>query len=330
MWIFRRGKQYKPTQEQLARLSKITNEDQKRTLLEAIQRGEEIPDYAWTPYPETMNAADFAASLRSGMQTDFDDAIQACAERARLTASKSSWYLCEPFDSNAVSKHLVVLFESTLVADRFKTLCRWGIFNPFGPTTTILTMTPVLGTDEDLISVQVEHPLSQSSTVYGLAPKAVSKNAEQLASVLRHLFKRNGSSEFPLLHDLPSHVVEVPNSPIHKPLPKELFFLVSQCLNIEDLDAAIESLSRYRTQPWERASAEFKTALEKARPTLSGLQNVGEEQFARPAKPVTEVQFERWWSIVTNPQHVQAETSQMDAAREGALSMLRREGRPSF
>lgn len=38
-----------PTSEQLERLSKITNANQRTALQSAIERNEEIPEYAWTP-----------------------------------------------------------------------------------------------------------------------------------------------------------------------------------------------------------------------------------------------------------------------------------------
>ena len=39
----------KPTPEQQAALSRISNPLQKKALLDAIEKGEEIPSYAWTP-----------------------------------------------------------------------------------------------------------------------------------------------------------------------------------------------------------------------------------------------------------------------------------------
>ncbi len=47
MSIFKR----RPTAEQRRKLQLIEDSSQRRALLDAIQRGEPIPDYAWTPSP---------------------------------------------------------------------------------------------------------------------------------------------------------------------------------------------------------------------------------------------------------------------------------------
>ena len=44
----------KPTEKQFELLAKITNPEQKKALLAAIESGEEIPGYAWTPIPDSF------------------------------------------------------------------------------------------------------------------------------------------------------------------------------------------------------------------------------------------------------------------------------------
>ena len=43
-----------PTKKQLELLSKITNPEQKKALIASIESGEEIPDYAWEPIPDSF------------------------------------------------------------------------------------------------------------------------------------------------------------------------------------------------------------------------------------------------------------------------------------
>ena len=57
------------TPEQRARLALIENDDQREALLDAIAKGEEIPDFAWTPLPpmgerEHRIIADLADEIR--------------------------------------------------------------------------------------------------------------------------------------------------------------------------------------------------------------------------------------------------------------------------
>ena len=54
--LFRKQGQ-KLTLEQKRRLSTITNFQQQKALREAIAKGEEIPEYAWTPVPEHVDCA---------------------------------------------------------------------------------------------------------------------------------------------------------------------------------------------------------------------------------------------------------------------------------
>jgi hypothetical protein len=49
-----RFKKSKPTEKQFELLSKITNPEQKKALLAAIESGEEIPGYAWAPIPDSF------------------------------------------------------------------------------------------------------------------------------------------------------------------------------------------------------------------------------------------------------------------------------------
>jgi hypothetical protein len=54
----------RPTKEQEKLLSRISNPQQRRALVNAIEEGEEIPNYAWTPIPEGTDTEGIANRLQ--------------------------------------------------------------------------------------------------------------------------------------------------------------------------------------------------------------------------------------------------------------------------
>jgi hypothetical protein len=319
MGIFDRSKRNKPSQKQLELLSKITNPEQKKALLAAIESGEEIPDYAWEPIPEgvsrdelievAMKARAAGEQFRKtqqnlGSPSEASDPVQAFADKARSTATEATNYLCEPIDG----------CDEIGSAPDFIPLCAWGIFNPFGPTMTSVTLVSVPGGGEKLIFLRILHPMTPSAVVYGLLPPDVINDEEKLLSTLHTLFESNGSPECPLILGLPTHVIDIPGSPISQNQVKELLFLASQSAELGDIEKSCESLAMYKVDPWGRTSAEFKRALREA-----GKQTHAGEN----ATPISRQQFERWWTLVTDPEHVQSEASQMRKAWEGAIQLLK-------
>lgn len=297
----------KPIQEQLERLSRITNPHQKKALLATIEAGEQIPEYAWSPLPQDLDIRRLASDARSRMAQWLAEEIRRCAEMARLTATKASGYLCTP----------IANCDALGSAAAFTPLCAWGIFNPFGPTMKALMLVDAPHCSARLLFCRQLHPLAPSAVVYGLIPEAPSKNAEQLALILRRLFERNGSPEHPLLGSLPTHIPAVRDSPISKGWLKELFFLSAQHVDMRDIDATCHRMVTCKGDPWKRVAAELK-----AGPQAALDSSTGELQPA----PATRAQLERWWALVTDPEHVQSETSQMQKAWEGATQFS--QGRP--
>jgi len=70
MSLFDRFRRPRPTSEQLERLSRITHGQQRKALLSAIERGEEIPAYAWEPLPENFDTASVARRVEEQLRTD--------------------------------------------------------------------------------------------------------------------------------------------------------------------------------------------------------------------------------------------------------------------
>jgi hypothetical protein len=69
MGFFDRSTKRKATREQLERLSRITHQQQRDALFLAIERGEEIPAYAWEPLPENFDTASIARRVQEQLRS---------------------------------------------------------------------------------------------------------------------------------------------------------------------------------------------------------------------------------------------------------------------
>jgi hypothetical protein len=203
----------KPTKEQLERLALIPDPDQRQTLLAAIQRGEDIPEYAWKPIDMRLLDDPRIASLHTELADYARDSnrdlseviasmdpvtlIQHFAQRARLAATKESGFLCSP--------PFVVrpfLEESPSCTG----LSVWGIFNPYGPTLWGLVLIDVPGKGESLLYSVVLNPFYRKDVVYGLLPLQLA--LDELTVILRRLFHSHAMGPHALMPDcLPSFVI---------------------------------------------------------------------------------------------------------------------------
>lgn len=68
MGLFDHFKKRRPTREQLKRLSRITNPQQREALLKAIARAEEIPAYAWDPLPADFDTVAFYRRVQESLR----------------------------------------------------------------------------------------------------------------------------------------------------------------------------------------------------------------------------------------------------------------------
>jgi hypothetical protein len=68
----------RPTKEQERLLSRISNPQQRRTLLRAVEEGEDIPSYAWTPLTE-QQLGDLSG-ITNNLQQKLADVRRRCQE----------------------------------------------------------------------------------------------------------------------------------------------------------------------------------------------------------------------------------------------------------
>ncbi len=241
----------------------------------------------------------FFSFFRRTPKDSGEQSIEAIAARARITATEASAYLCTPMgDCDALG---VVPHSTPLIA--------WGIFNPLGPSMCSLALVPSHGSREHLLFFRVHTPFTTTGIVFGLVPDMLSKDPGRMYRTLEQLFTRNGSNEFPLIPSLPTYCPAIPESPLSMTQVKSLVLLAArQATDQTNVSALSDRIERNWCNPWERTRMEFDEGL-KAFRFESGLRL----QQSRP----TLDEWERWWALVSNKDHVTSEVSQMPAAWQG-------------
>jgi hypothetical protein len=187
-----------------------------------------------------------------------------------------------------------------------KDVVDWLIFNPYGPTLFTLALINSPLTNESFIFSNTDNPFGSTRKIYGLIPGILIQNQPKLAEILNALFNKYGSE---IIGSYPSSVRLLPGSPLEPVYIKKMFIQALLASPPDNLDHICEQLSTYNGDPWKRASAE----LADARATLL----TGKEL---PKAPLTSVNLEKWWDLVTDPYHVKVEAQQMPIAWKGALT----------
>ena len=82
----------------------------------------------------------------------------------------------------------------------------------------------------------------------------------------------------------------------------------------DDLDRVNDMLQRYKGDPWERTQQELQFTLNKSKQ---------ETPDQAQGYVISRRQFERWWSLITDPAHVNSEVEEMPKAWEGAIEFQR-------
>jgi len=225
--------------------------------------------------------------------------LQRWLAQAKETARPESPYLCDAFDAG----------ELASVVPKFVPLGLWTYFNPFGPTIAALVAADVPGTDDWLLIHRVIHPFQPASWIRGWFPTEVAEDLQRLIEPLGQLFASNGFSEPPMFGTLPTNVVLV--GQIIPPLAiRELFWHAALAAETRRLDRTCDLLERFKGDPMSRVQVEIDDVA--ARIEADAAEQTGES-------PLTREQFDRWWSLVTDPAHIASEVGALRGLDLGDL-----------
>lgn len=311
----------KLTADQQAKLARIVNEQQREQLLDAIDQGLEIPDYAWEPLPADMDLAKMSGQmseileelaneahvsvdeLRSAEFQEFD--LEQKVLRAQNTATAASHFLCVPF----------ALDEPIDSQDQSIRLLSWGYFNPKGPTVCELVLEVLASPDSVLLVIYRFHPFVPSGAVYGCFPAKVASDRTTIVKSLGALFSTNGSDEERLLGGPPSYVFVPEESPLSLSDIRPMFASILADTSFSDLGRSCDLIKRHWCSPWNRASEELQNALSSA---IAGSRTKSSKAIPQARQTSMDAVFAQWWTLVTDSDHVAAEMGEIPAAWIGA------------
>lgn len=310
----------KPTNEQLERLALIPDPEQRQVILEAIQRGEDIPEYVWRPINrklqedpqfKSLHAELLEYAWRSGRDMseviasmDPVTLVQHFAQRARHSATKESGYLCsDPF----------VVPPFLEEAPSCRGLVVWGIFNPYGPTLWGLVLIDVPGKGESLLYSVMLNPFNRKDEVYGLLPKGLT--VDEITVIVRQLFHSHATGPHALMPDcLPSFVLPLKGR-------EDLFCQGLSQITSAQVKATCARIQRKPNDPWGVASEDPEKSYAAAMALMRD-RKAGELKHHNPKtadQPASHGELQAWLDLVRTKEHLWAYLDQLPHAWNGAI-----------
>jgi hypothetical protein len=175
-------------------------------------------------------------------------------------------------------------------------------------------------TKDQLLFFRYLNPFQSGATIYGLLPAHVTSKRDRVIRIVRRLVSENGSEEYPLVSSLPSYIHFEPTSPLTQDDVRELWFIITSRTAVAgNLTRDIDLLNRYRTDPWGKADAEFKIAMQRMKGSAIEQPSVGQ-----PSSVPSRADFDRWWRLTTDPEHATVVKREMPRAWDGAIKFQER------
>lgn len=193
------------------------------------------------------------------------------------------------------------------LADRLALpLAAWGVFNPFGSSLVRLLAVEGEGDGPALLVHEIGHARHRRALLHGRV------DGEPLPVLRALVHARARGGEEPLLPVPPTHV-DLERSDLGETALRELLTGPLAGRDDFDLAAACGHLEVHGSDVKERTKDELRSALGAVmrRP-------LGRDRSPGPPSPEL---LRRWWSLVTNPEHVEAERRQIEELGARTLRM---------
>lgn len=235
--------------------------------------------------------------------------------RTRLTKKSkvSESYVCTPLlNCDALDQ----VSEAPIIV--------WLYFNPMGPTYSQLCVVPVPDANEMLLTLYSDHPLDARRAVLGLLPAG--DTIEFLKAVriaTAEIALTNGDESCPLFGGLPSTVLHRENwcgsgePPLLSAHSAKEFFRMYAKESCDGTNLAKSSyyLHRFKGDPWERTAMELAESCKHL-----GEQTLPKSDHVLAGKPKSiEREFDTWFDLVTDSDHVRSEFANFRDAWAGAV-----------
>ena len=241
------------------------------------------------------------------MKTELYESIQSAAQHCRDTRVAGT-FLCDPLDD------VDLLGQSS----QFTPLLLWHVFDPLGPPVVMsLNLIDVPKSDECVLIQRIILPLDSYARVYGLIPNQIALDRPALLAAISALFIRNGSDDMPIFRERPTAVHVAADGLLFKePEQRELYRLAINILGAKGLSSEIDHYRRYHGDPWARTEAELRCS-------MPGFLLAVDEPVPEydDQEDVSDIQFDAWWNLVTDPVHVKSEANALRLAWDNLLEI---------
>jgi hypothetical protein len=305
-----------PTDEERRRLARIVNPNQRRALLAAIQRGETIPGYAWTPFPkgkeENPKLLEFHEQLLKYAESSGRDMmevvaslrpeshVQFYAARAKETTTEDTGCLC------GTPLPVPDLVDD---AEQATGLLCWGLFNPWEPTLSFLALIGVPEHPESLLYLTQMNPFQYQNLVFGVIPDSIRDS--YLDDILDEVLSKYSTGEFGLFSDsLPSFIVPLSRVKIRDLVRKGLAHVGSE---VVERESAL--LRRIPCDPWAMATELYSIVaqMRRARTKTQG------QHKTVPIQQASAKSLDDWLFLASFDFHVNSFFDQLPYAWRGAI-----------
>ena len=211
-------------------------------------------------------------------------------------------------DTGLFRKAVAVPYKPAILEPPAVGLVRWVRLGPWGPSMLNLVLLRVKPRDCWLLATLRQHPLDTWFAVLGFVPDRLVGDREYVGRMVNRVIYRNGIPGHVLWKDhLPTHVLTSREYFNVREL-RELVFAMAGQMTPDVLREAIDDLRAHPLDPWGRCEAEVRRAARTPSHQL-GL---------RGPFPEREL-LETWWELITDPDHIRVETSQIDHAWVGRM-----------
>ena len=192
----------------------------------------------------------------------------------------------------------------------------YGIFNPMGPTLSIVSLLHHKAAEKSLIHFLMLNPFAQESAVIGVLPKE--PDQEILMEVVPQAFAINDFSDFALVGGLPTFILHGGT--------KELFDVGLTCLSrhvaanerTAEVAEQFQILKQYAGHPWDRASFEMDQA-------LNAVLAKDNDSATAPSRPpqvtASESTVPEWLKFLISSQHLKSELAGFLQAWAGSIDV---------
>jgi len=231
-----------------------------------------------------------------------------------------------PRDSDGVLDEPVGALEALKGRRNFVPMAAWCWFNPYGPTMCLCNSWGSPDGRFRAIGIFQLHHFDTRLVLYAVDDPAKVKDTDELARTIERLFERYGrTGEHVIFPTLPTAVdlrVGRMLLPRLSPVFDRVFRRVALDAPASDVRNSCEWMQRFPADPHGRTHhqelavlADSFEDLQRIKPGLqrSDLPEPGFRPMAPSDEKATPADFERWWSMVTESTHVQAEIAAVRA-----------------